>query len=69
MMEHSFERGNVSLKEMYLELIKLMLDREERVWPEGYPKTRDIHRLQSFQELTNRYRPKPRFFLQILLLA
>ena len=54
MMEYNFEHGRVSLREMYLELIKLMLDREERIWPDGYPKTKDIHRLQSFQELTNR---------------
>ena len=44
----------LDVKTMYFELIKMLLDQDKNQSPAGFKETRDIDRIQGFQELTNR---------------
>ena len=44
----------LDVKTMYFELIKMLLDQDKNQSPEGFKQTRDVDRIQGFQELTNR---------------
>ena len=54
MHEKPFHQDKVDVKDMYLDLIKLIMDQEQEKWPKGHEQTKDIHKLQNYQELTNR---------------
>ena len=54
MLEEPFRHDRVDVKDMYLELIKMIMDQEQEKWPKGHAQTKDIHKLQNYQELTNR---------------
>ena len=54
MLEEPFRKDKIDVKDMYLELIKMIMDQEAEQWPKGHEQTKDIHKLQNYQELTNR---------------
>merc|ERR1712045_234750 len=49
-----FKDEKVDVKVVYFELIKMLLDQDRRQRPEGFQQTKDVEKIQGFQELTNR---------------
>ena len=41
-------------KVLYSELIKMLMDDEEKRLPRGFSETKEVHKIQGFQDLTNR---------------
>lgn len=42
------------MKDMYVELIQMIMAREEEVWSRGTEETKELHMLKNYQDLTNR---------------
>ena len=51
-----FKDEKVDVKVVYFELIKMLLDQDRRQRPDGFQQTKDVEKIQGFQELTNRYK-------------
>ena len=54
MLRAKYSKSEVTVKEMFLELIKLIIDKENQTWRHGSDETKDVHLLKNYQELTNR---------------
>ncbi len=53
-MEKPFTEKDIDIKVVYSELVKMLLDYEEKRFPDGFNQVKDIHKIQGFQDLTNR---------------
>ena len=55
-LETMFNQEKVDVKIVYFELIKMLMDQDKKERGiEGFRQTKDVEKIQGFQELTNRY--------------
>ena len=45
---------DIDVKTVFSELIKMLMDHDQRMFPEGFQEAQDLHKIQGFQDLTNR---------------
>lgn len=54
MLLQPYTNKKIDVKIMYFELIKMLLEHDRRHYPEAYEQSKDLHKIQGFQDLTNR---------------